>query len=106
MNSRIIKAWHEVLVKMVVKKICGKTNWGPNYLLFTSKRSKELNEIGSYLYLENVNYIQSKLFSFFLFLGFYRCVDFNNIFHVTTRFSVVKKKSKFVPVTHHCLDIS
>ena len=42
MNSRIIKAWHEVLVKMVVKKICEKTNWGPNYLLFTSKGSKDL----------------------------------------------------------------
>lgn len=44
MNSWKIKAGDEVMVKMVVKKLCEKTNWGPVYLLFTSKRSKELNE--------------------------------------------------------------
>ena len=44
MNSWKIKAGDEVMVKMVVKKLCEKTNWAPVYLLFTSKRSKELNE--------------------------------------------------------------
>ena len=43
-GSERVKAGDEVMVKMVVKKVREKTNWGPIYLPFTSKRSKDLNE--------------------------------------------------------------